>query len=180
MTALRLADLPEGEPDALAHDLDAGCAWCGAVTRDLEPDETDPSELACAACRALPADPVVRIAGVIVPALELGRPEASTTARARATADLIVAGGSASALALRVESREMDRAVARMVRRLAADALSALAEGLRRLPIAPSGAEVDLLARAAVVAEQRLDAAVVWEQQRAEARSVLHTRRTRS
>lgn len=165
MTALRLADLPEGE-----HDLDAGCAWCGDVTRDLEPDAEDPSALACAACRAL-VEPIVAIAGVVVPARTLTRPEASVAVRARSVVDLLRAGG-ADALTVAREGREIDRAVARLVRRDAAVALGTLAAGLRALPLAPSGAELDLLARAVVATKRRVAEALAWEQQRAEVRSV--------
>lgn len=170
MTPLRLADLPEGEPDALAgHDLDAGCAWCGAVTRDLEPDAEDPGALACAGCRAL-VEPAVTVAGVTIPARELARAEASVPARARAVLDLVRHRG-LDAWDVAREGREMDRAVSRLVRGDAADALESLAAALRAMPPTPRGDRLEALARAVVATERRLGAALAWEQQRAAVRS---------
>ncbi len=98
-----------------AWDLHAGCVYCGRVSRDLAPDPSDPRDLACRSCLDLDAGPSVVIAGVSIPAAELARPEASIPARARAVLDLVVAED-ASPLSVRREGREMDRAVARMIR----------------------------------------------------------------
>lgn len=154
-----------------AWDLHAGCVYCGRVSRDLAPDPSDPRDLACRSCLDLDAGPSVVIAGVSIPAAELARPEASIPARARAVLDLVVAED-ASPLSVRREGREMDRAVARMIREDAAAALAHAATVLRRLPAAPSGAEIDGLVEALAEAQSAAVRAVRWEQGRAEARSM--------
>lgn len=171
MSALHLAALPEGEPDALAWDLHAGCAWCGALTRDLVATGDD---LACAACRELDAEgETVTVAGVTIPAGELGRPEAVVASRASAVAALL---DETSAWAVAREGREMDRAVARVLRGAAAAALGRVGQILRTLPSTPSGEELDALARAVVENERAVARALRWELQRAEVRSLRRRR----
>jgi hypothetical protein len=155
----------------LAWDLHAGCAYCGHLGADLVPDPTDSRELVCRGCLALDAAPAVTIAGIAIPAAELTRPEASIASRARAVLDLVVADD-ASPVTIRREGREMDRAVARLVREDAAAALTAFATRLRKLPASPCGEEVDDVARAFGASMAAAMRAVRWEQGRSEARSM--------
>lgn len=154
-----------------AWDLHLGCVYCGRVSRDLSPDPSDPRDLACRSCLDLDAGPSVVIAGVVIPAAEIARPDASVRARARAVVDLVTAED-ASPLTIRREGREIDRAVARLVRDDAADACARLVEALRRMPIAPCGAELDELAEILAASHAAAVRALRWEQGRAEVRSM--------